>query len=73
MFALFLDTGLRIGELLRLTVADLRLLDGYLVVRHGKGDKDRVIPLTTERAEELRYYLVAVRPVLARRDSPPRV
>lgn len=73
LFALFLDTGLRISEMSRLMLSDLRLSEGYLLVRHGKGDKDRVVPLKPERVRELEYYLTALRPALARRDSPPAV
>jgi site-specific recombinase XerD len=60
------------GRILRSTHPAASLTaDGYLVVRHGKGDKDRVVPLKPERVQELAHYLAAVRPALARRDSPP--
>lgn len=73
LFRLFLDTGLRVSEMLNLTVADCRLDLPAVIVRHGKGDKDRVVPLTAQRAQMLQEYLETVRPALARRDSPPAV
>ncbi len=73
LFHLFVETGLRIGEMLSLTVSDCRLDLPVLVVRHGKGDKDRAVPLTNEMADELRNYLDMIRPALIRRDSPPSV
>jgi site-specific recombinase XerD len=39
-----LDTGLRRNELLDLDVEDLDLSDGFIKV-HGKGDKDRFVPV----------------------------
>jgi len=73
LFHLFLDTGLRISEMLNLTVADCRLDIPAIIVRHGKGDKDRTVPLSDEMAAQLRYYLTAVRPALARPQSPSNV
>jgi hypothetical protein len=44
---LLLRTGLRIGELADLDVGDVRLTQrtGELVIRHGKSDRRRVVPL----------------------------
>jgi len=42
---LLYGTGLRFSELADLTVGDLDLVEKILWVRHGKGDKDRVLPL----------------------------
>ncbi len=71
LFHLFLDTGLRISEMLHLTLSDVRLEQRYVIVRHGKGDKDRVVPLTAVRTEGLRGYIDTVRPAFLRRNSPP--
>ena len=42
-------TGLRAGELAKLKVGDLQLKgdDPVVVVRSGKGEKDRVVPLNS--------------------------
>lgn len=73
LFRLFLESGLRISEMLHLTVAHCRLDLPALIVRHGKNDKDRVVPLTADMADALRHYLDSIRPALARRSSPPTV
>ncbi|MBN1875156.1 MAG: tyrosine-type recombinase/integrase [Anaerolineae bacterium] len=39
----FLDSGLRKGELLALTLNDVNILTGVIVVQHGKGDKSREV------------------------------
>jgi integrase/recombinase XerD len=41
----FLQTGIRVGELARLTIGDVDLENKNLHVRQGKGRKDRSIPL----------------------------
>ena len=52
--AILMDTGLRISELMQLLVGDLDLNRGVLVVRHGKGQKQRAVPLTARAALALR-------------------
>jgi integrase/recombinase XerD len=49
--------GLRIGEVVRLRVADIDSRRGVLVVRQGKGRKDRQVPLSPQLLQELRAYL----------------
>lgn len=51
----FIFTGLRRAELLSLRCRDIR--DGYLFVFRGKGDKDRVVPLTRKLNSELSHYI----------------
>jgi integrase len=50
-------TGLRRGELADLKVGDINLERQYLVVKLGKGQKDRIIDLTPSLADQLRNYL----------------
>ena len=54
VIVILIDTGLRIGELLELGVGDVDFTQGVLVVRHGKGQKQRAIPLTARAALALR-------------------
>jgi integrase/recombinase XerD len=54
--------GLRIGEVVRLRVADIDSSRGVLVVRQGKGRKDRLVPLSPALLEELRAYWRRYRP-----------
>lgn len=48
--------GLRLSECLGLTIHDIHGRENQLLIRHGKGDKDRVVPLPTLMYEELRRY-----------------
>jgi integrase len=54
--------GLRIGEVTRLRVADIDSRRGVLVVRQGKGRKDRQVPLSPQLLAELRDYWRRYRP-----------
>jgi integrase/recombinase XerD len=56
--------GLRRGECARLDVADLDLAAGTLLVRDGKGRKDRMLPVPGRAAAALGVYLRDVRPQL---------
>lgn len=46
MIQLFCETGMRRAEVAALRIEDCRLADRVLVVRHGKGNKMRLVPLT---------------------------
>jgi integrase/recombinase XerD len=48
--------GLRLSECLGLTIHDIKGQENKLLVRNGKGAKDRVVPLPTPMYEELRRY-----------------
>jgi len=50
-------TGLRVSELCNLRRDDLNLDEGFLIVRMGKGSKDRIVPLPVELIEEIKRYL----------------
>jgi integrase/recombinase XerD len=60
-------TGVRVSELVSLTLGQLRLDPGYVKV-WGKGGKERIVPLGSQAREWLSRYLDAVRPVLDRRS-----
>lgn len=49
-------TGLRMGELLNLQVTDINIREQSLLVRHGKGDKDRMVPLHYKLIRVLERY-----------------
>lgn len=57
VFELIYATGLRVGELVRLDLADLDLKDLKLMVRLGKGGKDRLVPFGEPAAEALSRWL----------------
>lgn len=53
-----IQTGLRVSELIALTLEDVRLDHGAAHVRcRGKGRKERVTPLTIQSVKALRAYL----------------
>lgn len=57
VIALLYGTGMRLMEGLRLRVQDLDFGYRQITVRHGKGGKDRVVPLPTPLVEPLRQQL----------------
>ena len=61
MVKLLYGAGLRLNELLRLRVKDLDFDAGLVMVRSGKGDKDRTTLLPMSLHAELRVHLVKVR------------
>src|SRR4029077_18461364 len=48
-------TGLRLGEAVRLRVADVDLDPGSLLIRHSKG-RSRIVPIRADLVAELRRY-----------------
>jgi integrase/recombinase XerD len=59
-------TGLRVSECVRLDLQDVGLREGQLLVRNGKGKKDRVVPLVGQALLALDRYLREVRHALVR-------
>jgi integrase/recombinase XerD len=65
MIELLYATGLRVSELVGLTLPQLRLDVGYLVA-FGKGSKERIVPVGEQAEAWVGRYLADARPVLAR-------
>lgn len=63
MLELLYASGLRVSELVGLTVSQVDLNAGCLRVR-GKGAKERVVPMGQQARDLLAEYLAQVRPVL---------
>jgi integrase len=57
LVGLLYATGLRIGETLRLTLADVDLKRGVLLIRETKFDKSRNVPLSASVVRQLKTYL----------------
>ena len=55
------DTAIRRDELSNIKIHDLDLNSGYILIR-GKGNKERVVPLSERVSELVRNYVLAVRP-----------
>lgn len=49
--------GLRVSELCALQLNDINFADGYVIVRTGKGSKQRMVPMADATAGWLRNYI----------------
>jgi integrase/recombinase XerD len=65
MLEVLYATGLRVSELVSLSLNDVRLETRMLLAR-GKGSKERIVPLGGPAAESLRAYLATARDPLLR-------
>lgn len=63
MLSTIYGCGLRRGELLNLRPADIDSRRRLLMVRQGKGNKDRMVPISLKNIELLRNYYQQYRPV----------
>jgi len=57
LFAVLYNTGARVSEITRLRIADVLLDRASALHLHGKGRKERVIPLWKSTARQLRTWL----------------
>ena len=81
LLVLLYGTGLRRGEALRLTLADVNLTDRLLIVRESKFNKTRLVPLGPQLARAMEHYAVRKKldgasqsgdtPFFANRDGTP--
>ena len=58
IFAMFLFTGIRKNELMCLKLSDVDIDHMSIFIKQGKGNKDRIIPITYKLADILLKYLV---------------
>lgn len=65
-------TGMRISDVLNLRVQDIDWEHSEIILRSGKGDKDRVVPLPRTMMPELRVQLDRVR-LLWQRDQIDKI
>ncbi|MDO8703427.1 MAG: site-specific tyrosine recombinase XerD [Sulfuricaulis sp.] len=68
MFETLYATGLRVSELVGLTLSQVSLTQGVVRVI-GKGDKERLVPMGEEAISWISRYLAEGRPRLLRRQS----
>lgn len=71
MLETFYATGIRRSELVNLDVSDLDREGRTLHIRHGKGDKDRVVPVGERALQWIAAYLEHTRPRLAMDAAEP--
>jgi len=65
----FYSTAIRSRELLQLELCDVDLRGGVLFVRHGKGGRQRVVPLGSQAGRYLAEYLTGIRPQQVEKGS----
>ena len=70
MLEVFYAGALRVSEVVNLKLEDLKLELGYVLV-HGKGDKERIVPLGRAAQDIVQEYLRGARTVLAAGKSSP--
>lgn len=69
IFELFYSSGLRLSELAALNLADLDLPDNSLLVRSGKGNKSRLLPIGAKAVEAIESWLQHRRKIAGAGDS----
>ena len=69
LLELLYGTGMRRAELAALMLGDVDLAQGTILIRQGKGGKDRVVPLGKKAQETLTAYLDHVRAKWAHGES----
>jgi integrase/recombinase XerD len=69
MLEVLYDTGIRRSEVLGIMLKDMDLDAGYIQVL-GKGNKERVVPLSKRVCDMIRSYTLAVRPHFIQGDDP---
>lgn len=67
MLEVLYATGMRVSELINLTLERVDLNTKYIIA-FGKGSKERIVPLGSVAAEFLQQYLEKVRPKLTHED-----
>ena len=58
------NTGLRVSEIVNLKLSDVNLDTNLIKIRHGKGNKDRTVPINTKLKDILIEYLDDIRPIV---------
>jgi integrase/recombinase XerD len=70
MLEVFYASALRVSEMVGVKLEDLKLDLGCLLV-HGKGDKERIVPLGKGAQDALSHYMQDARAILAKGKSSP--
>lgn len=57
MLTILYDSGARVSEITKIKIGDVRLQPPATIVLHGKGSKDRIVPLSAKTAALIEAYL----------------
>jgi len=69
----FFATGMRLTELTSSAVEDLNFEESLIHIKHGKGQKQRLVPMGEAAKNWLQEYLQNVRPILAKKSDTQAV
>ncbi|MCQ2575654.1 MAG: tyrosine-type recombinase/integrase [Treponema sp.] len=72
LFELIYSCGLRISEACTLLTANVHMVERLILV-HGKGDKERIVPFGDRAYEKLDIYINEVRPGLVKDRNTPEL
>ncbi|WCA22560.1 tyrosine recombinase XerC [Candidatus Phytoplasma oryzae] len=67
IFELMYGSGLRITELLELNIKDINLEQLHINIK-GKGEKERIVPITKNTYKIINNYLLKIRPFLIKQN-----
>lgn len=65
MLTILYDSGARVSEITKIRIGDVRLQSPATIVLHGKGSKDRIVPLSAKTAALIEEYLKRKRLLVA--------
>ncbi len=68
IFEILYDTAIRRDELSNIKLPHLDLASGFIQI-HGKGSKDRVVPLSRRVCDLVKNYILSVRPAFIRKED----
>jgi integrase/recombinase XerD len=66
-------TGMRHAELFNLSVSDISFETATVLIQHGKGGHDRVVPLNATALKFIRHYIDVIRPQLLSHSTTKRL
>ncbi len=68
MMEVMYSGGLRVSEVVEMTINSVYLEDAFLLI-HGKGGKERLVPIGPPSQKLLREYINVIRPVLMKKQE----
>ena len=57
LLSLLYDSGARVSEIIQVRIGDIRLTEPHTILLHGKGNKDRIVPLSSKTAQLILNFL----------------
>lgn len=67
------STAIRCGEIANIKLEDMDTDSGYIIIRQGKGQKDRVVPLGENVCKLIDTYLIGIRADWINTDNDPHL